>query len=471
MRAPGEHHPAVGEMKEALASGKCDRREFLRTVTLLGVSAPVAYGMASYILGDDPLGVVPKAQAQSPKKGGTLRVSMVIPEATDPATFDWVEKSNSVRHQNEFLVMTGPDNITRPYLAKKWEASDDLKTWTFHLRKDVRWHNGDRFNADDVVFNLNRWLDPATGSSNLGLFSQLTEKYNTGETDDSGNPKMGNRMRRGAVERVDDHTVRLHLSQPALAMAENFYNYPTMIVHRDFKGDLTKERNSEKPFDNKDLRDAIVACVDAGRYRELVFQGRAAEGEHHHVSPIHPEYFALPKLKQNHARARQLLAKAGYPNGIDLTCDVGNTNGPWQQNVCEVLKEQLAPAGIRLSLNVMPSSKYWEIWATTPFGLTAWTHRPLGTMVLSLGYRSGVPWNETAYANPAFDAALDKAESLVDVEERKKAMEEVEKILQQDAIMVQPLWQNKLFVGRNTVHGLNPHPTQYHQFNKVWIDS
>jgi len=576
MRAPGEHHPAVGEMKDALAQGKCDRREFLRTVTLLGVSAPMAYGMASYILGDDPLGAVPKAQAQTPKKGGTLRVSMVIPEATDPATFDWVEKSNSVRHQNEFLVMTGPDNITRPYLAKKWEASDDLKTWTFHLRKDVRWHNGDKFNADDVVFNLNRWLDPATGSSNLGLFSQLTEKYNTGETDDDGNPKMGNRMRQGAVERVDDHTVRLHLSQPALAMAENFYNYPTMIVHRDFKGDLTKERNgtgpfqiaefrvgekvvlkrapgkywgdklrhrdepywggrvyldeihyidhgaasaaqlaayasgqvdaiyefdiaslamasslpnttiyeaktaqtgvvrmrlSEKPFDNKDLRDAIVACVDAGKYRELVFQGRAAEGEHHHVSPIHPEYFPLPKLRQDHAKARQLLAKAGYPDGIDLTVDVGNTNGPWQQNVCEVLKEQLAPAGIRLSLNVMPSSKYWEIWATTPFGLTAWTHRPLGTMVLSLGYRSGVPWNETAYANPAFDAALDKAEALVDVEERKKAMEEVERILQQDAIMVQPLWQNKLFVGRNTVHGLNPHPTQYHQFNKVWIDS
>lgn len=268
MRAPGEHHPAVGEMKEALASGKCDRREFLRTVTLLGVSAPVAYGMASYILGDDPLGVVPKAQAQSPKKGGTLRVSMVIPEATDPATFDWVEKSNSVRHQNEFLVMTGPDNITRPYLAKKWEASDDLKTWTFHLRKDVRWHNGDRFNADDVVFNLNRWLDPATGSSNLGLFSQLTEKYNTGETDDSGNPKMGNRMRRGAVERVDDHTVRLHLSQPALAMAENFYNYPTMIVHRDFKGDLTKERNGTGPFQIAEFRvgEKVVLKRAPGKY-------------------------------------------------------------------------------------------------------------------------------------------------------------------------------------------------------------
>ena len=104
----------------------------------------------------------------------------------------------------------------------------------------------------------------------------------------------------------------------------------------------------------------------------------------------------------------------------------------------------------------------------TPFGATAWTHRPLGTMVLSLGYRTGVPWNEVKYANPDFDAALDAAEAELDVDKRRALMEKVEKIIQDDAVMVQPLWRPVYTIASKSVHGYPPHPTQYHQFNKVW---
>src|SRR3546814_2092887 len=94
---------------------------------------------------------------------------MQVQEMKDPSNFDWTQKSNQTRHIVEYLTITGPDNITRPYLAESWEASDDLKTGTFKLRQGVKWSNGDDFNADDVVFNFTRWCDPATGSSNIGL--------------------------------------------------------------------------------------------------------------------------------------------------------------------------------------------------------------------------------------------------------------------------------------------------------------
>ena len=152
---------------------------------------------------------------------------------------------------------------------------------------------------------------------------------------------------------------------------------------------------TQKPFDDQRVRRAIQLCCDAAAYPELVYQGRGTAGEHHHVSPVHPEYFALPPLKQDIEQAKKLLAEAGYADGLEISIDCGNTNGPWQQQVCEIFQGQLAPAGIKLNINVMPTTQYWEIWDQTPFGITAWTHRPLGTMVLSVGYRTGVPWNES----------------------------------------------------------------------------
>ncbi len=67
---------------------------------------------------------------------------------------------------------------------------------------------------------------------------------------------------------------------------------------------------------------------------------------------------------------------------------------------CSVFKQQCAPAGINININKMPANQYWEAWDKVPWGYTTWTHRPLGTMVLSLAYRAGVPGNEVSYNNP-----------------------------------------------------------------------
>ncbi|RMD61765.1 MAG: ABC transporter substrate-binding protein [Alphaproteobacteria bacterium] len=554
-------HPYVPELCEQLRKGEVDRREFLRTVTLLGVSAGAAYAMAGRILGEP---VTKQAiAAETPKRGGVFRSSMQVQEMTDPATFDWTQKSNVARHIVEYLCRTGADNITRPYLAESWEASDDLKTWTLKLRKGVKWSNGDDFNADDVVFNFKRWLDPKTGSSNIGLFAGMVEEVDTGKKDDKGNPIKTKRMIEGAVEKVDSHTVRLHLSRPELAIPENLYNYPTAIVHRRFEeegGDLSKNpvgtgaftlaefrvgeravlkrrggywddepyldeiryidhgddpsagvaalasgqvdhvyeidvsqidlvsrlpnavlneavtaqtavarmQVDKEPFTDIRVRRAIQACIDHAKILELAHRGRGAPAEDHHVSPIHPEYAKLPPQKQDYALARKLLAEAGYGDGLKIKIDLKATPA-WELAAVQALKEQLKPAGIELDLNVMPGAQYWEVWDKTPFGFTAWTHRPLGVMVLNLGYRSGVPWNESHYNNPAFDKALDEATGTLDVNERRKKMEVVEKILQDDAVIVQPLWRAVFTATSKKVRGYQTHPTFYHQLNKVWI--
>ncbi len=176
-RASGRHaHPYVPELANDYVKGEVSRRDFLRTASLLGVSATAAYGFAWRVSG--PFWI-PEAGAAQGKMGGELRWAMAVQEMTDPATFDWTEKANVARWIVEYLTRTKPDNVTVPYLAESWEANEDLTQWTFKLRRDVTWSNGDAFNADDVVYNFQRWLDPRTGSSNLSLFSGLTETYTT----------------------------------------------------------------------------------------------------------------------------------------------------------------------------------------------------------------------------------------------------------------------------------------------------
>lgn len=556
-RALEKVHPALPSLQSGMERGEVSRREFLRTATLLGAGATAAYAMT---------GLPQPAAAASgeAKAGGTLRVAMRVREIADPALLNSVTQSNQARHILEYLTKTGTDNVTRPYLAESWSTSEDLKTWTFNLRRNVRWSNGDRFTAEDVAANVRRWLDPEVGSANIGLFSAMTEEIETGRTDDSGTPVTRTRMTEGATEILDEHTIRFNLNRAELALPENFYNYACCLAHRNFdemggnlaqapvgtgpfelvalepsarqilrrradywqtpalldevqyidlgddpaatlsalvsdQVDLAYENDvnqleilkrqaslqvfealtaqtgvarmqvTQAPFDDRRVRQAIAACMDHEALLRVALRGLGAPAENHHVCPIHPEYFQLPALKQDYARARALLAEAGHSDGLRLPIDVASSTGQWELNAVLALKQQLEPAGIVLEPNPLPAAKFWDVWLKTPFGFTPWTHRPLGVMVLNLAYRSGVPWNESKYSNPDFDAALSEASGILDPAARTAAMEQVQRILQDDAVIAQPLWRSVLSAGNARVQGYDMHPTQYHDFTRTWL--
>jgi peptide/nickel transport system substrate-binding protein len=156
-----------------------------------------------------------------------------------------------IRQVCEFLTFTGNDNITRPYLLERWEVSDDLKTWTLHIRKGVKWHNGRALTADDVVWNLKRVCDPAVGSSTLGLFTgYLVQEYDTGEKDASGKPKKSSRLWSDkAIEKVDDSTVRLNAFAPQIAVPEHLFHYAMFIIDPAEKGVFGPGSNGTGPFE------------------------------------------------------------------------------------------------------------------------------------------------------------------------------------------------------------------------------
>ena len=539
-------HSYLPVLKQQLADKIIDRRDFLRSATLLGMSATAAYALAG------------EAKAQTKpalRSGGLLRLGMRCQELTSPHTYSWVESSNSARQHFDYLTITGVDNITRPALLDRWEASDDLKTWTLHVRRDVKWHSGRAFNADDVVWNLKRVMDPKTGSSVLGLMkSFLMVDVELDELDAKGvKKKVAQLWTANAIEKVDEHTVRLNGRVANLAVPEQLYHYPLLILdpadngvfkvgsngtgpfiltenevsrRQVFKpnkaywggapyldqlefidlGDdaaaaigalaskqvdglyfadvlqvaalkqmahlemytvptaytATARMRPVKPFDDKRVRQAMRLSIDPAIIAQIAQRGFGQPGEHHHISPAHPEYAKVPVPQRNVAGAKKLLADAGYPNGLDTEITARSSDSAaWELVAVQAMVEQWKEAGIRVKINVLPSTQYWEVWTKVPFGFTTWAHRPLGVMTYSLAYRTGGSWNESGFSNPEFDRLLADAEGLLDVEKRRGVMERLEQIMLEDGPIVQPVWRATITFMDKKVKGFQMHPTAY----------
>lgn len=191
--------------------------------------AAVGLGAASLMA----LGAMPIVSAQDdegdPKPGGILRVGLTAdPAELDPHKTNLTAAWHVIEHVYNGLVTTNPALEPVPNLAESWDISEDGRTYTFHIRQGVLFHNGRELVADDVKYSYERVLDPETAS-----------------------PAAADLASAESIEVVDDYTVEITLEAAdssflAKLMGSSLAIVPQEVVEAE--GDLMNTMVGTGPF-------------------------------------------------------------------------------------------------------------------------------------------------------------------------------------------------------------------------------
>lgn len=231
-----------------------------------------------------------------------------------------------------------------------------------------------------------------------------------------------------------------------------------------------------KPFDDRRVRQALNYALDK-RHTARLLNGTTVPA--HGILPPgmlgrDPDLAPYP---HDPARARALLAEAGYPDGFDV--EYLTAHDEETEKVAGSLQSDLAAVGVRVHIRVT-SLVNWQTEITQPtgpaFSFTSWTADypdPTNFFDPRFHSRSIKPINSTNdsfYANPELDAVLDAARAELDPARRDALYRRAERILYDDAPWIWDYHRLITEVTQPYVRGYEPHPIWIRDYTSAWLD-
>lgn len=437
------------------------------------------------------------ATRDSVRLGMTLEPPVLDPTASPAAAIKEIVTNNLM----EGLTRVSADGSVKPALAESWTVSEDGKTYTFKLRRGVKFHDGSPFSSADVVYSISRAMSPEGGNPGRNLYraidkvtapapdiavftlknpfftlpyvlalgdssivSEKTVPTNKTNPVGTGPFKFSRWVKGDRVELVKNQDFRdkdkIRLNRATF----RFIPDPNAIVNALLAGDLdafplgvpteSVERfkkdkrfkvsvgmtegetivsinNGKKPFDDVRVRRALSHAVDRRAVIDGVMSGYGVPiGSH--FSPLHPAYVDLTGLyPHDPAKAKTLLAEAGYPNGFALTLRLPPPQ--YARKGGEIIAQQLERVGIQAKLEPLEWAQWLDqVLSRKDYELTIISH------VEALDYdrygRENYYWN---YANNKRIAELVvSADQAGSTAQRNAVLQDIQKQLALDAVNV-----------------------------------
>lgn len=411
-------------------------------------------------------------------------------------------------------------------LAESWEFQG--KKWLFHLRKNVRFHDGSPFTSKDVLFSIDRMVKDrkslqasnfaevtgveapddytvtiTTKQPNAVLLERLNNRFMVSQsvTEKNGNQldnykigtgpyKLVSWQRAGnlVLTRNDDYwrakpeikevlfkTVKEEAARVAgllAGQADAISNLPIEEIERVEKNPRTRVEKvqgyrmyflamnvAHKPFDNKLVRRAFNYSVDPTVILKHIFEGNGYVLNGPLSSNMIGYDPAIKRYAYDPKKARELLAKAGYPNGLEVKLYLAPDRHLKGKEVCQVIARQLSESGIKAELVPQEYPIYWGRDGVNggmlPFYYAGRSAYDADTFYDQY-FHTGVT-KRTGYSNPELDKLIEEEQQTGDHKKRVAVLQQAGRIVMEDAPIV-PLYTLAEIYGlaRNIVWQGNP---------------
>jgi peptide/nickel transport system substrate-binding protein len=177
---------------DEFVAGHISRRDLIRRGTVVGISVPAISAILAACGGSSGGGGGGGGGGNGGGANATIRAGIITPTgAINPLTVADQGGLDMLGQTGEYLCLSTQTLSLKPVLAKKWTPNSKADVWTFELQQGVKFHSGQPFTADDVVYTYKTLTNPKTP-----------------------NPTLAGVVLPDGVEKVDDHTVAFHLEAP-----------------------------------------------------------------------------------------------------------------------------------------------------------------------------------------------------------------------------------------------------------------
>lgn len=227
---------------------------------------------------------------------------------------------------------------------------------------------------------------------------------------------------------------------------------------------------TQPPFNDKRVREALALTVDRNAMIELVAEGYGTPGNDSPVNSAYRYYSGGDLTQPDPARARELLAEAGYPDGlkIELVCSV---KPAYRETLAVVLREMARQGGFDIDIKTMDHSTYLDqVWKKGRFYVGFYNMQSTEDAIFKLLFTSDAAWNETKWNHEPFDKLVDQARVTLEPAKRAELYAEAQAIMRAEKPALIPCFFDLLGANRDYVNDYVLHPRgATFSMEKVWL--